>query len=106
MFDRFGEEAEAAIEAERHSAVAQLWDSFWEQCDAGPVHYFPAYLLARQPGLVHHLKLIPEPEQAANQAMIALLQNRLAGENEILGREGLQKVSPALLALYLEAQTK
>jgi hypothetical protein len=104
MMERFSEDAEKAIEARGQNPVAQLWDSFWEFDDTWPNDYFPAFILARHPGLLRHLHIIPALEQPASQAMIALLKCRQVSEDEIFARERLQDISPVLLLMYLQRQ--
>ncbi len=102
MMERFNEDAVMAIEAQGQSPVAELWNSFWEFDDAWPNDNFPAFILARYPGLLLHLQSIPVLEQPASQAMIALLKCRQIGEDEITSREQLQSISPLLLRMYLQ----
>ena len=102
MMERFSEDAEKAIEAGGQSPVAELWDSFWEFNDAWPNDHFPAFVLARHPGLLRHLQTIPALERPASQAMIALLKCRQVSADEIVARERLQNISPVLLQMYLQ----
>ena len=104
MMERFSEDAEKAIETRGQGPVAELWDSFWEFNDAWPNDYFPAFILARHPGLLRHLQTIPALERPASQAMIALLKCRQVSEDEIVARERLQDISPVLLRMYLQRQ--
>ena len=93
-----------ALEGRRQSPVAQLWEDFWEFDDSWPSEFFPAFVLARRPGLLHHLQLIPALQHPANQAMIALLRCRQNNESEIDARQQLQFVNPLLLQLYLQGR--
>ena len=95
-------EATAGTESNNGQPICALWDSFGELSDVLPSSFFPAYVLLKQPGLIHHQEACAQLESRASQAMIHLLQCRLGNENEISAREKLQAVSPALLRLYLE----
>jgi len=68
----------------------------------GPVD-FPAWLLLREPGLLHHLDRVdtPVPEGAAFLAMAELLRRRVLGTDEVAARKRLQQTSPLLLRAYL-----
>jgi len=68
----------------------------------GPVD-FPAWLLLREPGLLHHLDRVdtPVPEGAGFLAMVELLRSRVRGDDEVAARKRLQQTSPLLLRAYL-----
>lgn len=102
MMEHFGDAAEAAIEARGQSTITQLWQDFWEYDDNWSNDEFPGFVLARHPDLLHQLQAIPGLERPASQAMIALLQCRRAGDDEIAARKRLQDISPALLRAYLQ----
>ncbi len=65
---------------------------------------FPAWLLLREPGLLHHLDRVdtPVPEGAAFLAMVELLRNRVRGADEVSARKRLQQISSSLLRAYLQ----
>ena len=65
---------------------------------------FPAWLLLREPGLLHHLNrpASPVPVGATFLAMAELLQTRARGANEVAARRRLQALRPALLRAYLD----
>ena len=86
----------------RDQPIFVLWESFWELNDGWPSTFFSAFVLLKQPGLIHHQQECEQLTNRASQAMINLLHSRLSKENEIPAREQLQAVSPALLRLYLE----
>ena len=69
---------------------------------------FPAWLLAQEPGLLHHLDRIdtPVPTGAAFLAMTELLRTRARHGDEVAARKRLQELSPALLRAYLEKSGK
>ena len=93
---------EEAIETQKSLPIFTLWDNFWELNDGWPSSFFTAFVLLKQPGLIHHKEECNQLESRSSQAMINLLHSRLSNENEIPAREQLQAVSPALLRLYLE----
>lgn len=67
---------------------------------------FPAWLLFREPGLLHHLDRLdtPVPTGAAFLAMAEVLRSRVQGADEVAARKRLQQLSPALLRAYLTAK--
>lgn len=94
---------EAAVEAKDSALIWPLWQDFWEINDAGVKEFFPAYLLAAQPGLVHHLDKLPSLTSPSSRAVIEALQARVNGQDEIPARKKMQAISPALLRLYMGA---
>lgn len=70
-----------------------------------PVH-FSAWLLLREPGLLHHLDRLdtPVPAGVAFLAMAELLRTRARGADELAARRHLQQISPALLRAYLNRE--
>ncbi len=93
---------ERALEKFRSQRVFALWQDFWEINDDWPTSQFPAYILIRQPGLLHHLDNFPTLRLSSSRTTIRLLRKRLAGEDEIIARKELQALSPMLLSVYLE----
>ncbi|AGA33938.1 hypothetical protein TVNIR_2286 [Thioalkalivibrio nitratireducens DSM 14787] len=65
---------------------------------------FPAWLLLREPGLVHHLDRAdsPAPVGAVFTAMAELLRTHLRGADEVEARQRLQALRPPLLRAYLQ----
>ncbi len=102
MIAHHNDYAETVIEQHTEQAIYPLWQQFWELDDDWPTAFFPAFVLFKQPGLIHHLSEFPVLENPATQAMAKLLHCRQRGEDEIAAREQLQKVSPALLRLFLD----
>jgi hypothetical protein len=94
--------AEQALDRHQSHRVHALWQDFWDFEDDWSTALFPAYILARQPGLLHCLEHFPALRLPASKAMVVLLRRRLAGEHEIPARRELQAISPELLAVYLE----
>jgi hypothetical protein len=101
MMERDKDYSEAAIERYKTHRVDQLWLDFWDADDDWPREHFPAFVLAKQPALLHSLDDFPPLRQPASQAMAHLLQRRITGEDEILERKRLQQISPKLLRVYL-----
>ena len=64
---------------------------------------FPAWLLLKEPGLLHHLDRVdtPVPAGATFLAVADLLRTRISRDNEVAARRRLQELSPALLRVYL-----
>ncbi len=93
---------EQALECHQSHRVYALWQDFWDIEDNWSMALFPAYVLARQPGLLHCLQNFPALRLPASKAMVVLLRRRLAGEDEISARRELQAISPELLSVYLE----
>jgi hypothetical protein len=94
--------AEQALQGYQSHRVHSLWQDFWDIEDDWSTGLFPAYLLARLPGLLHYLQNFPPLQLPASKAMVALLRRRLAGRDEISARRELQAISPELLAVYLQ----
>ncbi len=101
MMELSSDYTETALERYKTHKIHQLWLDFWDLDEGWPCMHFPAFVLARQPALVHHLADLPPLRQPTSQAMATLLQQRLRGEDEIAARERLQALSPALLRVYL-----
>ncbi len=93
---------EQALDRYPSHRVQALWQDFWDIGDSCSSALFPAYVLVRQPGLLHYLENFPPLRLPASKAMVALLRKRLAGEDEIPTRKELQAISPELLSVYLE----
>jgi hypothetical protein len=93
---------EQALDRHQSHRVYALWQDFWDIEDNWSSALFPAYVLARQPGLLHCLENFPPLRLPASMAMVVLLRKRLAGEDEISARRELQAISPELLSFYLE----
>lgn len=92
---------ENQIDPDAHTLVRQLWQDFDDSDELHPRGHFPAWLLLRQPGLVHHLDAAyPVPEGEAFRACAALLRCRAEGGDEIPARQALQRLSPSLLRVY------
>ncbi len=93
---------EQALDRHQSHRAHALWQDFWDVDDNWSSALFPAYVLARQPGLLHYLVNFPALRLPASKAMVVLLRKRLAGEDEISARKELQVVSPELLSVYLQ----
>lgn len=104
LFERHPDHAAAAVDKHARTAVDGFWQNFWDLGESlGETlecAWFSAFTLARQPGLIHHLGSIPPFTHPASLAMIALLNTRRSGGDEIPAREQLKAVSPVLLRLY------
>lgn len=102
LFERHPDHAEAAMAAQP-PVVAGLWQNFWELEDELNEElecaWFSAFILARQPGLVHHLNGSPALTHPASVAMIELIGTRQT-DDEIPARQRLKATHPALLRLY------
>ncbi len=94
--------AEKAIDSKISDLIVPLWEQFWDMSDNWPGHFFPAFILASQPGLIHHLDKIPPLTRPETQAMISILTTKLLGKDEMTDRINLQTISPALLDLYMK----
>ncbi len=92
---------EQALERHQSHRAHALWQDFWDVEDNWSNALFPAYVLVRQPGLLHYLDDFPPLRLPASRAMVSLLRRRLDGENEISARRELQAISPQLLTVYL-----
>lgn len=80
------------------------WQEFSDSDEPHPSTHFPAWLLLRRPGLIHHLNSpYPKPAGKAFQACVSLLHCRVEKRDEINAREHLQGISPGLLRVYLGA---
>jgi len=77
------------------------FESFDEPLSAAD---FSAWLLAQEPGLLHHREHIdtPVPTRAVFLAMAELLRTGAWRADEVAARKQLQKLSPPLLRTYLE----
>ena len=93
---------EQALGRHQSHRVHALWQDFWDVEDNWSSVLFPAYVLARQPGLLPYLENFPPLRSPASKAMVVLLRKWLAGEDEISARRELQAISPELLSVYLE----
>ena len=93
---------EQALDRHQSHRAYALWQDFWDADDNWSSTLFPAYVLARQPGLLHCLENFPALRLPASKAMVVLLRKRLAGQDEISARKELQVISPELLSLYLQ----
>lgn len=95
----------AALFAAGHvpTTLRQHWKAFHELEEELPEALFPAYVLIREPGLMHAARseAVPRFRQNAVQAVLDLLEQRHAGADEIAQRLALKEVSPTLLMLYL-----
>ena len=94
--------AQTAIEKQTHQPIHQLWDNFWTINETWDGSYFPAFVLAKTPALIHRLDEFVAFESPATRAMIDLLEHHLGGHDEIAARKQLQDISPELLAVYME----
>lgn len=94
--------AEQVFEQRRGEVIHQLWEEFLAFEDDFDTAEFPAFVLANQPGLIRHLPSFPSLKTEPSQAMLVLLECKLANEDEIAARARLQKTSPALLKFYME----
>ncbi len=101
LSEKFPEPAEDAIEASRDQVITELWQQFLESNDDWSIKMFPAFVLLREPGLIHHLNKIPALSHPASLAMTTLLQARHRDFCELDARKRLQTISPELLNLYL-----
>lgn len=109
LFEQHSDYASEAIGRHAYLAVNDLWQDFWEMeemlNETLQSAWFSAFILARQPGLIHHLRQITPFAHPASKAMVDVLQARLTGADEIPAREQLMSVHPALLRMYQEEQT-
>ncbi len=96
--------AEVAVESKISPRLWALWEDFWDINDGGAKSFFPAFILVKNPGLVHHLHKFPRLSSSSTGAMIELLKVFMAGGEEIQSREAVQNISPALLRLYLNGR--
>ena len=93
---------EQALDRHQSHRAHALWQDFWDIEDTWSSELFPAYVLTRQPGLLHHLQNFPPLRLPASKAMVVLLRKRFAEEDEISARQELQAISPELLSVYLQ----
>jgi hypothetical protein len=105
LFDCDQDFAENAIESRVSNLMWPLWETFWEINDGGTTSFFPAFVLANEPGLIHHLPAIAPLTSPSTVAMADILKAHLHGGDEIVHREKLQAISPALLRLYMQVTT-
>jgi hypothetical protein len=101
-FETFPGEAENSIQ-QSNDYIATLWEQFWLYNEAWDRTFFPAYLLLRQAGLIHQLNMIPALKSEVTNAVIALLQIKHNGGDEISARQSLQSHSNELLQMYLQS---
>ena len=94
--------AEQALERHQSHRAYALWQDFWDIEDNWSNALFPAYVLVKQPGLLHYLENFPPLRLPASKTMVVLLRKRLVGEDEISARRELQVISPELLSVYLQ----
>lgn len=99
-----GEYCEKSIERKDSPVMWSLWQDFWDINDGGLKSFFPAFVFASRPGLVHLLDKLPPLQVASNLAVIEAIQARLSGSDEISARKKMQDISPGLLRLYLNAK--
>ncbi|WP_444996660.1 hypothetical protein [Aliikangiella sp. IMCC44359] len=84
------------------SKINYLWQDFWEDNSDWSERLFPAYILMRQPSLIHFQKELALLKDPITLAVIDLIRIKIAGENEIEARKALQLLSPDLLSFYLK----
>jgi len=101
LAEKDGAFAEDAIEKKVSPTLWNLWQDFWELNDAGESRFFSAFIFAKTPGLVHHLKTFPDFTHPNTLAIIAVIHAKLNGKGEIAARKELQNISPALLRLFM-----
>lgn len=103
LFDRHEAHAEQTVQKRPSASLQDLWQGFWELEDSlgeePPLGWFSAFVLAREPGLIHHLEGVPAFRHDAPRAMAGVLRARLGGGDEIAARQQLQAVHPGLLTL-------
>lgn len=97
------EQAEQQLDARAFAPLHAHWQQFSDSEEPLPLSLFPAWLLLREPGLLHHLDegAYPAPCGEGFRASAALLRSRVEGVDEMLARQALQALSPALLRVYL-----
>jgi len=88
---------DAAPRLYRHALAFEALDEALDPVD------FPAWLLLKEPGLLHHLDRVdtPVPAGASFLAVADLLRTRCSGGDEVVARRRLQELNPPLLRLYL-----
>lgn len=106
LTDRHHHCAETAMAQSGGIAIKKLLEDFWEFDEAWSIACFPGFVLMKNPGLIQHLDGFPNFTQPASQAMIELLQCRLAKADEIAARQRLKDVNPVLLRLYMEPTSR
>lgn len=100
------EYAEQQITQQNSRLIKPFWDAYWDHSDSLSSAYFGPYLLAREPGIVHKAADFPAFKSAANQAMLFAVNTRLKKQDETEARKRLQKVSPALLRLFMNTMVR
>jgi hypothetical protein len=83
----------------------RLKDHWYAFCDLAHLKaqwHFPAWVLLREPGLLHHLKNALVPSQQSFTDVKNLLTARLERSDEIPYRQALQESCPVLLKYYLD----
>ncbi len=103
LTDRHNHYAKTAMSQSGGIAISQLLEDFLAFDEAWSITCFPAFVLAKNPGVMQHLDKYSEFTQPASQAMIALLHCRLTEADEIAARQRLQGVNPALLRMYMDS---
>jgi len=93
--------AQAAIEGHTSEKINALWLDFCELDDEWNSAYFSAYVLIRNPALIHQEKLISRLKNKSSVTTINLLKVRASGGSEIEARGELQRINPQLLKIYL-----
>ncbi len=94
---------EQALDRHPSHRIYTLWQDFWDTENNWSSTNFPAYVLLRHPGLLDYLQNLPPLRLPSSQAMVLLLRQRLAGDDEIPARKELQSISPELLSAYLKS---
>jgi len=93
--------AAEAIELNRSERVNALWQDFLELNAGLESEFFPAYLMIKQPAIIHSIEDVKNFRNKTTLAVIDLLLCRIHGKCEIESRGFLQKASPDILRVYL-----
>lgn len=93
--------AELMLDDSDHPLVRQYWSSFWEVNEHWKSDFFPAYLCVIKPELLHDMTEFPKLKSEVTQAIIALISDKLANNDEIPARRLVKSISPELLNFYL-----
>lgn len=94
---------ENIIEKKPTPLITSLWQDFWEVSDDNLIEFFPAFILSKVPGLIHHIDKFPAMKLPSTNAVIEAIRIRLEKGDEIPVRKTMQDINPLLLQIFMNA---